>query len=339
MQVSFCVPRMQHAARQHLFAEHNSYNLYSASSTMNSRGVEFGFSWLFVLLVGAAILFIAIFAVQRLVKTADIQQSSELAANFDSLLSPLETSVETSAYHTFTLNQPVRFVFDCDASGSLGTDSFTLQTRAGNGWTRAGVPARSSTRYVFSNDSLEGTHVHTFAAPFTFPYKVGDVFFLYTEQYCLVDAPETVRSFVDQLGTNSFNLSDSKQHCSPTAVSVCFNRGDCDITVRTSDGIQGSVTKNRQTVEYYDTLLYGALVASPERYICEVARLRKRAAGLATLYMNKASLLAREGCSTNLEADLLYFSTQLESSASFSTVQSLAEELEVRNEQLICPLF
>ena len=59
------------------------------------RGIEFSFAWIFAILVGAAILFIAIFAATRLVTTERAVGEAETAKQLGILLNPVETGIES----------------------------------------------------------------------------------------------------------------------------------------------------------------------------------------------------------------------------------------------------
>ncbi len=321
------------------FLKHNSYKSLQRVGDMQVRGLEFGFNWLFVLLVGAAILTIAFFVSQRLTHVSEVGRSSQLSASFDSLLNPLETKGESATYHTFILNEPLRFDFSCSNISLLGEDSFTLRTRSGSRWSTPGVPARTRTKYIFANSTLEGKEFYAFVTPFSFPYKIADLFFFYAKPYCFVQAPEEVRSLIEQIGAPTLNLSERKQQCPSDSIKVCFEGTGCDILVQANGDGTGVVIKDKKTLDYTGALLYGAIFASPERYSCEVSRLRQRTALLAQLYLDKAALVSLEGCSTNLEPDLLYFSTQASGQLRLDSLSALAHELEERNEKLSCPLF
>ena len=62
----------------------------------NKKGeLQFSFAWVFAILVGAFILFLAIFGVYKFMKIQGEIQDAETAKDIGILLNPLESSFET----------------------------------------------------------------------------------------------------------------------------------------------------------------------------------------------------------------------------------------------------
>ena len=60
---------------------------------MNKKGMEFGFAWLFAIIVGGVILFLAIFGVSKLIDTSQEEINTKVAVEFANVLDPLQTVV------------------------------------------------------------------------------------------------------------------------------------------------------------------------------------------------------------------------------------------------------
>ena len=62
---------------------------------INKRGIEFGFVWIFAILVGAVILGLAVFATSQFIKTERDVGDSFVGKKIGILLNPLETGIES----------------------------------------------------------------------------------------------------------------------------------------------------------------------------------------------------------------------------------------------------
>ena len=59
------------------------------------RGLEISFAWMFSIIVGAAIIFLAVFAAVKLVNLGKQQTDTEVGKQLGILLNPIETSLES----------------------------------------------------------------------------------------------------------------------------------------------------------------------------------------------------------------------------------------------------
>jgi hypothetical protein len=60
---------------------------------MNKQGIEMGFSWIFAIIVGVVILFLAIYTTTRIIGTSRYELDTETAKKISILIDPLETSL------------------------------------------------------------------------------------------------------------------------------------------------------------------------------------------------------------------------------------------------------
>jgi len=62
----------------------------------NKRAFEFSFSWLFAIIMGAVIIFLAIYAANKFIGTERAKQDTELGKELGIILLPIETGLETA---------------------------------------------------------------------------------------------------------------------------------------------------------------------------------------------------------------------------------------------------
>ena len=310
---------------------------------INKRGFEFSFTWLFVILVGLAIIFIALYVSSNLLDTSANEYQTQTAAELGALLNPLETSLASQASYTITLPEETRIYNRCYPDGAFGVQEIRTSVRSGLGkeWPTPGGPHSFSNKYLFSSNVVQGSKLHFFVVPLNMPYKVGDVIVLYDRPYCMVAPPRAIEEDIQSLGMELINVSETKSACPRDSLTVCFDGSRCDINVQiVGDGLSGIVTKNKTSMNYYGSLIYGAIFSDPVLYDCQTMRLRKRAAYLAELYEGKSAILSSEGCSSGMESDLrVYGATLLDSRKTLGEIGAYSDSLMEANDKLSCSLF
>ncbi len=290
------------------------------------RGFEFSFSWLFSLIVGALILILAIYGVSTFVGQERTISDSETAQALSGLLSPLQTSVETSFRpNPIIFPQPTEITLECTR------DASSVQTRALSSIGRNSVPGYAQETAgvaVFGNTTLTGTTVHSLVVPFLFPYKISDLVIVWTQPLCLVSAPEAV---LDTFGSDNHSVQAVQQvrGCRKGTRIICFDQTQgCDVAV---DSYLRRVTTGGKSLYYEGALLYGALVASPQVYECQIGVLMHRGAALADLYAGASALIGAhgEGCSTAVGTSVVQYGRSLRSTNSSKQLAGLAEQAEI----------
>ena len=104
------------------------------------------------------------------------------------------------------------------------------------------------------------------------------------------------------------------------------------------------VDKNNQKMYFYnDALMYSAIFSEKKIYECQLKRVMQRAEQLDLLYIDKAKLISREQCNTNLNQDLLELSN-LEKSFSGSEnfnnyMIDLTKRIQTENKIAECKLW
>jgi len=308
----------------------------------NKRGaLEISFGWLFALLAGAVILFLAIYISIRLIGTEKETISAETGKEIGILLNPLETSFESSQTTSITIPAETRIHNSCDSSGEFGRQTIQLEQKNFGKWTKTDVDVFFNSKYIFSQEEIEGRKFYIFSKPFAFPFKVADLIYMTSANdiYCFVNAPNDVEEEITSLNQSNLIIGE----CAEGGIKVCFN-GNCDINVDYDSGI---VEKNGENmyfsgVEDRKALMYAAIFSDKETYECQIKRLMMRTGELSLIYVDKEIILLKKGCGENLGGDLNEFGEMvfnLAGSEDLGLMKMKAEIIEEENSQRVCMLW
>src|SRR3989338_1140870 len=131
------------------------------------KGMEFGFAWIFAIVVGAIIIFLAIYSSSRIINTNRNVQDTEIGRQIGILLSPVETNLEEAGKTTITLPGETRIFNECDSLGSFGSQDISVSLKSGIGkeWQEPGVPSSFHNKYIFSESTIEAKKLNVIAKP------------------------------------------------------------------------------------------------------------------------------------------------------------------------------
>ncbi len=313
---------------------------------MNKKGFEMSFAWVFSLIVGAVIIFLAIYGVTKLISTSEHEINTKNAARFEAILSPLQTSVESGRSSSIELIEDTRIYVDCNTEGDFGNTIVSFSEKFGlrDEWSEPGGRVSEQANYLFAEEVIEGKEVYFFVKSVEMPFKLGEIMSAYTKSYCFVNAPDSIAEEVIALGeTANLEIVDSSGKCSAESRKVCFS-GDCEINVRCEDlGCEsGKVVKDGEEVSFVEGFVYGGIFASKDNYECNVKRMMMRLEKLGEVYAKKAQFVASKDCNTGLQEEMLLLSgvaEKYEDSKDLKSVKIIAEGVEEENEDKICRLF
>ncbi len=262
--------------------------------------LQISFAWLFAIIVGAFILFLAIYGVTQLMGTEQEALDAKTGKEIGILLNPLETSFETAKVTSFTVPVETRIYNKCDNYGMFGKQIIQISQKSFNKWTETEIDISFPNKYIFSEKEVEGKKFYVFSKPFDFPFKVTDLIYMFSslKKYCFIDAPENIKDEISDLNQKNLLLED----CPDDGIKVCSGGGsDCDIIV-----YGDYVEKDGENMYFEgDALMYAAVFADPEIYERQLKRLMKRTGHLALLYENKADFISQTaGCYSDLNQDL-----------------------------------
>ncbi len=316
---------------------------------INKKGFEFSFGWMFAIIVGAAIIFLAIYSAVRLVSTERGIEQTEAAKQLGIILTPAETELEEGkSMAPIVFPTETRVYNNCTNIGNFGEQLISVASSSGIGkkWTSPSLPVTLHNKYIFSEGVIEGKNAYLLSKPFSMPFKIANLIFIWNEKYCFVMAPTEIENEINELGLKNINYTDSVTKCERNSKKVCFAGGNsCDVFVSVQTQ---TVVKGGKDVYYEGPLLYGAIFSSPEIYECQVQRLMKRASEISLLYAAKSENIAAlaGGCSSGMQEELREYAQKTSAIRQSSDIRNpnlnlrfFSDELKSANDNLICKLW
>ena len=304
---------------------------------LNKKAVAMSFNWIFAIIAGAVILLLAVYGASRIIDTGKDVIHTESAARLIALLDSAEAGIASGSSDMIEFKVDTRTQYTCSDEGVFWkqTVAFSQETFGKLDEPKNAVPVVN--KYVFSENNLNG-NIYIFSKPFFMPFKVADLIFISSEDYCFAGAPRDIEKNVEGLGNvEAIDLLDEND-CE--GIKVCFLGrtsypfDSCDINVRALDNNlfeKGYIEKGSDQVYYVDSLLYGAIFSSPEIYECNVKRLMKKLNVLAEVYLQKISVIhCGETMRGNL-IDLVMKAEVLDSSGSLVALSLSADKIESKN--------
>lgn len=314
---------------------------------MRNKDGQFNFVWLFAIVAGGAILFLAIFGAIKAGDTARFQSDTEAAKSISIITDPLQAGFAEGSFGKIMFKQETRINNIC-FDEQFGKNDISVATRSdiGEEWNLAGGATSIHNKYIFSSEKNTGEDYYVFSKAFYFPYKIADLIILTSENYCFIGAPEEV---VDEIvGLNIPNIEID--NCTVVeAIDVCFGEGSgCDLIVYGScsgncDSLydEGTVVKGSDDLKYVGSLMYAAIFSEELIYDCNVKRMMYRAGKIGEEYIEKADLMNARNCNTNIKPDLVTWSQMvIDATANdLMSLRVLANNIEKKNDRELCGLW
>lgn len=262
---------------------------------------EMSFVWIFAIIIGAGIIFLAVYFSVKLIGLGETQINAQTSEEIGILLNPLETNFESTRASSFSMPVETRIYSSCDEYGNFGRQLINVSQKSFNKWTETDLEVQFLNKYLFNEEYVEGKKFNIFSKPFEFPFKVADLICIISAEdgYCFSDAPEEIKREIENL--NQKNLQT--ENCSGYSKKICFESGTgCDVFV----DYQKKIVQKGSEKMYFegDALMYAAIFSNKEIYECQIKRLAMRISQLTKIYQNKILITSRVGCSSNLDADL-----------------------------------
>jgi len=310
--------------------------------TMKEGVLEFSFSWLFAIVIGAAIIFLAIFAAVKIIGLGNVQSDVTTAKQIGIILNPLESSFTTGTTTSFDVPTETRIYNQCDElDGNFGREIISVSQKNLGKWSEPENPVGFSNKYIFSENPIEGEKFYIFSKPLEMPFKVADLIYLTSDSkdYCFEDMPESDLKL--EIGAlSSSNPKLQIENCSESSIKVCFgtSSGVCNVVVSGFLDEAGSVEKNGEQVNYVgNALMIAAIFSEKEVYECQIKRVMERISSLAVIYSEKSKLISKNGCGTNFGTELINFARTANGITDSSQLNSFIEtskNLEDTNQNL-----
>ena len=301
----------------------------------DKRAIEMGFNWIFAIIAGGFILFLAIYTSTNFIGIGQNTINTETAAKIVAVFDPLETGLASGKSSEISLVKKSKIYFECD---SLANPPFGQQIIAFSEQTfgtkysekNRGVPIKD--KFVFVESVLEGKKIYLFTKPFFMSFKVADTVIMGIDDYCFYDTPAEIKDEIEGLNLKSIHFPNSTEKCE--GKKVCFGKtSPCDIKISLKDN---SVQKDGKKVYFVDNLVYGAIFASPEIYECNVKRLMNKLNELGDIYLDKINIIERKQCEPKIQAKLSLLMTgarNLKSSQGLAKLYEQAQEIDQVNEE------
>lgn len=314
----------------------------------NKRGM-IEFNWIFVLIIGAVILFLAMFFVGKLIGTQQYASETELAKNFDILLNPFASiggMGTVTLAKTIQLAQTTQINQTCSVKDRKITMYLRSESSTGKKWGEWSAANQIYNKYIFSNSSMQSKTFDVFSMPLNLPFRVDDLIFILDKDYCFVNAPAEVKNEIGTVNLSKLRFVNSQNDCKAGSIEVCFETSGCDI--RVVGNCEGSTTTDCNKFDYgyvskkgnldYATtpMMYAAIFSDQKMYDCEIERIKERLNGLIDIYNQKAAILASQGCRTT-EVQTALEKLKSERS-SMENLFMLSQEVSNAN-PLECPVF
>ena len=302
---------------------------------MKKKGyLQISFTWLFAIIAGGFILFLAIFMTSKLIGTEQVVQDLKSGKEIGVLLNPVEMGFESAKSTSITMPVETRISARCEENNNFGEQIINLSQKSFGKWTDTKTEVKFPNKYIFS-ENPEAKTFYVFAKPFEFGFKVADLIYMTSskDEYCFKNAPEDIKDELEFL--NQKNLVT--ENCRADSIEVCFS-DSCDIGVNYNSKY---VMKDGKKMHFSDdALMYAAIFSDKEVYECQVRRLMQRVENLALLYKDKANFISARGCNSNLNLEGLESAARsLSSSANLRLVSNIAEDINDKNKFAECRLW
>lgn len=314
-------------------------------NVLDKKGFQISFAWLFAIIVGGFIIFLAIFASVKLINTNQEISSVETSREIEVLTNVLETGFESSKTVSFEIPLETRIKNNCQKPSNFepfGTQGIQLAQKSLNRWSEVGIEIVFRNRYIFSEDITEGKKFYMFSKSFDFPFEVSNVIYLTSAEnaYCFIGLEEDsdIEREVSNLNQGNLFVRD----CPSSSINVCFGGfgSTCDIKVNLA---QEYVEKSESGRVYFETtaLMYGAIFSDKRIYECQVQRLMQRLSALANTYDEKESLLSeKQNCPRAREVlKLSVVANSLIDSGDLINVEKIMGDIDKINSRAVCKLW
>jgi len=317
---------------------------------INKKAYEFSFSWIFAILVGSVIIFLAVYTATKVVEIKQLEQETVAGKQIGILLTPVETFSEEGKSSLISLREQTTIFNDCSNRGTFGSQDIStlIDSQA------QGVKSSFHNKYLFSSAQTTGKkEFYVLSKPFSFPFKISDLIILWSDQekYCFVNSPREIEQQME--GLKNINITGNLENCPDQSTKVCFEISGCGAdSIKVSYNDKKVTHPNSEPVYYVEALdddkyalLYAAIFSDPKVYECQVKRLMARASELANLYEEKSKFLSPKGCgSATLQQELSAYKSKANSFSTISDIKdpgffSIAISLKNKNDNLLCELF
>ncbi len=308
--------------------------------------MNLSFGWIFGLIVGAVVLFLAIYMATQYAGLEKKSQTAQSGRQIEAWFNSLNTGENVSLSTTLTSSVETKMYSECKPYGEFGEQILRVDEKSMNEF-ETGMEISFKNQYIYiSKDSSEipTKSFSVFSNTFNFPFKISNLIYVtpISKEYCFVTDDENREEKIENLNRKNFKVADSIDKCEENSETVCFTYEDCDINVRES-----YVEKDGEKMYYSgDALMYAAIFSDKELYECQLKRLMKRTNKLADMYIYKSKDMIgcdmstiKIGLNTLKEGAKGMTDAEGEVSQGLRSLASLQKSLNKKNDQWKCRLW
>lgn len=335
-------------------------NIKPRITKKNKKGdFQFPFAWIFAIVAGMFILFLAIYGVVKFVNLQKTSIGAQTSMGIGVLTNPMESGFESERRDILDAHGRTRIYTECDNTGTFGKQIVRTSENTYDKWGEDLINVGFQNKYFFAKNPVEGRYFYLFSKPFEFPFKIADLIYITSseDKYCFVRPPDNIEDQIKNLiGTEEEEGSQNKNEhenfyvgswsdCPAGSKKICFGtESGCDVSVKIN--VKQVRYKDYRQVVYFegDALMYAAIFSSPEYYECQLDRLIKRMGQLFEIYSDKSKFIYQEtGCSSNLDVELMQINEFIKgfenSEKDLSVIYTLADSIGKKNKYADCKLW
>jgi hypothetical protein len=251
-------------------------------------GIEFG--WIFAIIVGAVVLFLAFYFVSTTLLSDRMKSNTIAAQNFDVLMNPLSYLGSLDAVTSMPLNlsEKSELLIECDngtdTGSNLGWNSITVVTERQKEGER--LPRTAYDKYIYADISdTEVKNLHSLTISLKMPWRVADLTMLWPadKTYCFINTSKKIQEIQKRIVDANLNISSiiftndsSGLDCDAI---VCY--GTCNGDIRITDSAVNGLPYSG------DDLMLAAIFSNSDLYKCNAVRLAKRLSMQTQIYGTK----------------------------------------------------
>ncbi|PIN80565.1 hypothetical protein COV16_00580 [Candidatus Woesearchaeota archaeon CG10_big_fil_rev_8_21_14_0_10_34_8] len=293
---------------------------------MKYKKAQFQLEWVFAIIVGAMILFLAIYAVSKTISTYKEQTSAEVSKELSILTDPLERGYFSGSADVISMKAETRIYNKCFSDG-FGKNELKAISKTGFGDWKEPEISVPVYKYIFSSNIEEGKNFYVFSKSFDMPFRITNLIYLTSGSFCFISPPEEIREEIENLKIKNIQVSEFLSNCSSESKKVCFE-GNCEINI---NPYMNYVEKSGQQLQYLgNSLMYAAIFSDPGIYTCNLKRLINKINSVSKIYLEKANMLNQRGISIS-DSQLMLFIELTNNSTDLSLINLQAEEANREN--------
>jgi hypothetical protein len=310
---------------------------------MRKKGfIDISFGWVFALVVGAFILFLAIFVSVKIIKTESDVQGAEVSKDLGIVLDPLETGFEESKTTSLELGVNSEIQNICEAEGDFGKQRIKTSQEIFGKQEGGDVGVVFYNKYIFSENPLTGKVFYIFSKKFEFPFKIADLVFIIPKEknYCFVQAPENIENMTRELKLSNIVNASNINNCPQNSEKVCFTSGISGCDVKVNLLLQYTEKNNKKLYFNGDALMYGTIFSDKDLYECQLKRIMKRLAILSTIYEEKKDFVSLKNCNSIVDFTILSSEAKnYNSTENLNQIAITVQDLKTKNGYAQCSLW